>query len=355
MKILITGGCGFVGSNLAIYFKIRYPGYQIVCFDNLNRRGAELNLQRILAAGIEFLHGDIRIKDDLKRIGHADLIIEAAAEPSVLAGAGADLSYLIDTNLNGTINALLLAKDWGAGFVFLSTSRVYPYNQLKNIQYTSSETRFEIVPEQSLQGISTAGIAENFPLEGVRSLYGATKLSSEYLIAEFCQNFGIEAVINRCGVLTGPYQMGKIDQGVVVLWMARHYWKKDLSYIGFGGEGLQVRDMLHVKDLFELVDFQIKHLHLYKGEIFNVGGGAEISVSLKELTQLCEEITSNKIGIKKVIENRPADIPVYITDNHKITNTTGWVPSTSANQIVTEIFNWIKENEKALQPILSVK
>src|SRR5690606_3523819 len=121
-------------------------------------------------------------------------------------------------------------------------------------------------------------------LSGFRSLYGATKLSSEYIIQEFCQNFGLKTVINRCGVLTGPYQMGKVDQGVVVLWMAKHFWKGKLEYIGYRGEGLQVRDILHVHDLFELIDIQTKGISKYTGSIFNVGGGIEISCSLKELT-----------------------------------------------------------------------
>jgi len=353
MRILITGGCGFVGSNLAVLFKERYPSYQIICFDNLNRRGSELNLKRLLNHSIEFVHGDIRQKADLQRVGQVDLIIEAAAEPSVLAGAGGDIEYLIDTNLNGTINALYMAKLWNAGFVFLSTSRVYPYNQLEKINYTIGGTRFEIADNQTIAGLTKNGLTEAFPLEGVRSLYGATKLSSEYLIQEFCKNFGLNAVINRCGVLTGPYQMGKIDQGVVVLWMARHYWKGNLGYIGFGGEGLQVRDMLHVKDLFELVDYQVKNLKQYTGDILNVGGSTEVSVSLKELTTWCEKITGNAININKVSENRPADIPIYLTDNTKVSAATGWKPTIGTEQILTEIFQWIKENESDLRPILA--
>jgi CDP-paratose 2-epimerase len=353
MKILITGGCGFVGSNLAIFFKENYPSYEIICFDNLSRRGSELNLKRILQYGIKFIHGDIRQKADLFRVGEVNLIIEAAAEPSILAGMGDDIEYLIDTNLMGTINALYMAKKWNAGFIFLSTSRVYPYNQLENVVLTTTETRFKIANNQIIKGISSNGLSEEFPLEGLRSLYGATKLSSEYLIQEFSKNFGFNAVINRCGVLTGPYQMGKIDQGVVVLWMAKHFWKGNLGYIGFGGEGLQVRDMLHVRDLFTLVDYQIKNLHLYSGDIFNVGGSNEVSVSLKELTALCENISGNSIEIKKVAENRPADIPVYITDNSKVFAATGWKPTIGAEEIMIEIYDWIHKNQTDLKPILS--
>ena len=353
MKILITGGCGFVGSNLAIQLKERYPFYEITCFDNLSRRGSELNLKRLLVDGIHFTHGDIRHKTDLLKVGAVDLIIEAAAEPSVLAGNGSDIEYLIDTNLNGTINALYMAKLWNAAFIFLSTSRVYPINNLENIAYQQTENRFVLKDDQTIDGVTKNGIAENFPLEGVRSLYGATKLSSEYLIKEFAHNFNIKAVINRCGVLTGPYQMGKIDQGVVVLWMAKHFWKGSLDYIGYGGKGLQVRDILHIKDLFELVDHQIKNIKDYNGDIFNVGGGLNTSISLKELTQFCQNITGNTISIKSKMENRSSDIPIYITDNSKITSQTKWQPTIGVEQIMTEIFDWIKNNEKDLKQILA--
>ncbi len=353
MKILITGGCGFVGSNLAILLKTRYPTYTIICFDNLSRRGSELNLKRLLAHDIKFIHGDIRHKADLQKTGPVNLIIEAAAEPSVLAGAGSDIQYLIDTNLNGTINALYMAKEWQAGFIFLSTSRVYPINNLEKIEYTQTDNRLVIADNQTITGITNKGINENFPLVGVRSLYGATKLSSEYLIQEFAYNFGIKAVINRCGVLTGPYQMGKIDQGVVVLWMAKHFWKGNLDYIGFGGQGLQVRDILHVTDVFELVDYQIKNINTYNGNIFNVGGGSQTSISLKELTLLCQNISGNTINITSKTENRHADIPIYITDNTKITSETNWKPTIGVTQIMTEIFEWIKKDEKDLKSILA--
>jgi CDP-paratose 2-epimerase len=171
-------------------------------------------------------------------------------------------------------------------------------------------------------------------------------------IQEYKQFFGLRTVINRCGVLTGPWQMGKIDQGVVVLWLAKHFWNQSLSYIGYGGKGKQVRDMLHTDDLFRLIDWQIHHLDKVNGEIFNVGGGRAISLSLKEMTALCEEITGHKIAIQEVPENRAADIRIYITDNSKVTETTGWKPEISPKQIFEEIYEWMKSNEQQLASIL---
>jgi CDP-paratose 2-epimerase len=154
-------------------------------------------------------------------------------------------------------------------------------------------------------------------------------------------------------VLTGPWQMGKVDQGFIVLWLARHLWKGELSYLGYGGSGKQVRDFLHVKDLFRLVDWQIHNLDKINGEVFNVGGGLNSSVSLKELTSFCEEFTNNKILVKSNLENRKADIPIYITDNTKVTSVTGWLPSISLKETLEDIVIWMKVNEGILKSILS--
>ncbi len=354
MKILITGGCGFVGSNLAVLFKQHYTDSEVYCLDNLSRRGSEINLKKVIAAGGQFVHGDVRIKTDFDRIPNVDIVIDAAAEPSVLAGkVPGELENLIDTNLNGTINTLYFAKKHQAGIIFLSTSRVYPYDTLAKAKLVTSAKRFNISNKQVLNGLTEQGVSESFPLEGLRSLYGATKLASEYFIQEFAHNFQLPAVINRCGVLSGPYQMGKIDQGVIVLWMAKHFWRGRLSYIGYGGMGQQARDVLHVNDLFSLVKWQITNLGLQKGQIFNVGGGLQNTISLAELTDLCTKITGNKIEIDSIFQNRTGDLPIYITDNSKITAFSGWKPEKSISTLLQEVLEWFLEDEKSLKSILS--
>lgn len=352
-KVLITGGAGFVGSSLAIRLKQRYPNYTICCLDNLKRRGSELNLSRLAAHGIEFVHGDVRNREDLNAFSGLTAIIEASAEPSVLAGLENAPDYLINTNLMGAINCLYLAAREKADFLFISTSRVYPISAIERIAYEEKESRFVLAGRQTLRGVTMKGIAEDFPLEGYRSMYGASKLSAEMLIQEFNQFCNVRTVINRCGVLTGPWQMGKVDQGVMVLWVARHYWKKQLSYIGFGGSGKQVRDLLHIDDFCNLIDYQLHHMTELNGRLFNVGGGEAISLSLKELTTLCEKITGNSVNIVAVRENRPADISLYITDNSYVTATTGWKPEIGPEDIVADIYKWIRENEELLRPVLS--
>lgn len=351
--ILITGGAGFVGSSLAIGLKKNYPQYQLLVLDNLKRRGSELNLARLKNSGVEFYHGDIRNAEDFDGLPKVDAIIEASAEPSVLAGIDGGLpNYVVNTNLFGTVNCLNFALKNKADFIFLSTSRVYPIENIEQIKFDEKETRFDISASQIIEGVSEKGINEKFSLEGFRSLYGATKLCSELLIQEYNQFYGLKSVINRCGVLTGAWQMGKVDQGVIVLWMAKHFWQQGLGYFGYGGTGKQVRDILHVKDLYRLIDFQIHHIEDLNNQIFNVGGGKQVSVSLCELTEICRSITKKNIPIQSVAQNRQADIRIYLTDNSKVTAATGWKPEISVQEILEDIYVWIKDNEDSLKDIL---
>jgi CDP-paratose 2-epimerase len=352
-KILITGGAGFVGSNLAMKLKEKYPETQISVLDNLKRRGSELNLPRLKNAGINFIHGDIRNKEDFEEIKGADLIFECSAEPSVLAGLESSPSYLINTNLLGTINCLEFARKNNSAFIFISTSRIYPIEPINNLKFKEDATRFSLENKQETVGASNEGVAENFPLEGARSLYGSTKLCSEIIMQEYMDSFGLKGIINRCGVITGPWQMGKVDQGVFVLWVARHIFGGKLSYIGYGGQGKQVRDFIHIDDLFDILDIQINYPEKFNGQIFNIGGGKENCVSLQELTKICEEVTGNKIEITSIIENRPADLISFVSDSTKIKKLTGWKPKKDAKQTILDIAKWINENKDQLKSILS--
>ena len=171
-------------------------------------------------------------------------------------------------------------------------------------------------------------------------------------IQEYAAFYGLKAAITRFGVIAGPRQMGKTDQGVVTLWMAKHFWKQSLKYIGYGGTGKQVRDILHVDDLVDLIDLQIHQIEKFEGKIYNVGGGLENSASLLEMTAICEKITGNKITIGSEIETRPADLRMYVTDNALIEKEIGWKPTRNLEQVFTDIYIWIKNNEKQLESIL---
>lgn len=352
-SIVVTGGAGFVGSALAIGLRRRWPTARITAFDNLKRRGAELNIPRLRAADITFVHGDVRSAQDLDEAGPFDVLIECSAEPSVLAGYGGSPQYLIDTNLVGAVNCLEAVRRHKAAMVFLSTSRVYPHDRLNALPYDATDTRFFWTTPFETPGISERGIGEGFPLDGIRSLYGATKLCAELLIREYIDMYGVRGIVNRCGVIAGPWQMGKVDQGVAVLWAARHLYGGSLSYIGYGGEGRQVRDLLHVEDLVDLVAYQIEHLDSLSGEVFNAGGGLANTLSLKEMTGMCQELTGRSIAISSESATRPADIPLYITDNSHVTHRTGWAPTRDACMIMGDIVAWLREREACLRPILS--
>lgn len=353
MKIVITGGAGFVGSNIASYIKQKYPAYTITVFDNLKRRGSELNLAEFKMHGIDFIHGDIRNNEDLAQLPEFDCMVEASAEPSVMSGLDGSPAYVINNNLTGAINCFNHCIKHKAHIIFLSTSRVYPISTIENAAFTEESTRFSFTDEQSVPGISSKGISEQLPLEGARSFYGSTKLACELMIQEYCEFYNLKAAMTRFGVIAGPKQMGKTDQGVVTLWLAKHFWKKELAYIGYGGLGKQVRDMLHIEDLVRLIDLQIHDIYRFNGKIFNAGGGISSSASLQEMTMICEEITGNKIPIKSVAENRPADLRIYVSDNTAIEAATGWKPEKTAKDIFADIYGWLRDNEQTLKPILS--
>ena len=352
MKIVITGGAGFVGSTLCIQLKNKYPQYEIVAFDNLRRRGSELNLIDYKNSGIDFIHGDIRNNEDILAIGKFDVLIEASAEPSVTAGLDCDPSYVINNNLYGSIHCFNACLKYKAKLIFLSTSRVYPIETIENANFIEEETRFSFNKNQNDYGISIKGISEKVNLEGARSFYGTTKLASEMFLQEYAKFYGLQTAITRFGVIAGPRQMGKTDQGVVTLWMAKHFWNQPLKYIGYGGAGKQVRDILHVDDLVDLIDLQIHEIEKFNGKIYNAGGGLANSASLLEMTAICEKITENKINIASEKETRPADLRIFITDNSLIEKEIGWKPKKSVEQVFKDIFYWIKSNENQLESIL---
>ncbi len=346
--ILVTGGGGFVGSSIAVGLDARYPEVDVMCLDNLSRRGSEHNIARLKDQGIEFVHGDIRNREDLEfRDANLSLILDCSAEPSVLSGFNSP-DHMTRTNLVGSLNCFELARRHSSDFIFLSTSRVYPIAPLRELNLHEEETRFELGP-QEIRGASESGISEEFPVRGGRSLYGATKYSSEVILQEYVNSFGVNSVVNRCGVVAGPWQMGKIDQGVFAFWLLSHYFDNPLQYIGFGGTGKQVRDVIHVDDIVDLVEVQINNIDALSGEIFNVGGGREYSLSLLEATELCREITGHEVPIEPIDEERPGDIPLYISDNSKVNKEIGWSPSRSPEEVLVDMHAWIEENENIFE------
>jgi len=350
--ICITGGAGFVGSNLAVALKKAHASIDVIAFDSLKRRGSELALPRLREHGVRFMHGDIRCTEDLAELPRFDLLIDCSAEPSVQAGATGSPRFVLQTNLTGTIYCLEAARERGAAVLFISTSRVYPMDRLNALPYTEGTTRFSWTPDGTVPGLSAEGVGEDFPLPGVRSFYGASKLASEMVLQEYANAYGMKGLINRCGVIAGPWQMGKVDQGVVTLWVARHEFGKPLSYNGYGGQGKQVRDVMHIDDVAALVLKQCASLKHWDGRVYNVGGGNAVSTSLRELTALCEDVTGKSIAIAPVTETSPMDVRVYVTDARRVMQDYGWKPEKSMLDIVRDVHGWIRSDRARLESIL---
>jgi CDP-paratose 2-epimerase len=352
VRILVTGGAGFVGGNLAIALAREQSDWEVTAFDNLKRRGSELNLPRLREAGIPFVHGDVRVASDLLDLDPFDAIVECSAEPSALAGLDGRGDYVVHTNLLGAHHCLELARRDAAYLVFLSTSRVYPVGALNEVEYTEAETRFELEAAQDLPGVSASGISEEFPLNGARTLYGTSKLAAELLIAEYAESFGVRAVVNRFGVIAGPWQMGKVDQGVFTFWVLSHHLGHGLRYIGYGGSGKQVRDLLHIHDAVDLIERQLLAPDEWAGFIGNVGGGLECSLSLVETTEICRTLTGNKVPVEAVAEPRPGDVPIYISDCDLLYRHTDWRPRRGPREILEDINGWISDHEAAVKTSL---
>ena len=320
--------------------------------DNLKRRGSELNLARLREHSIAFVHGDVRDRADLEATGAIDVLVECSAEPSVMAGMDGSPDYVVRTNLLGAYHCLEHARRHGAAFVFLSTSRVYPVATLESLAWVQAPTRYELCDEQPVPGASRAGVSERLALDGPRSLYGTTKLSAELLIAEYRETYGMRAVIDRCGVIAGPWQFGKADQGVFTYWMLAHVFDRPLRYIGYGGSGKQVRDLLHVDDLIALVDEQLCDLDRWDGLTVNVGGGREGSLSLLETTELCRELTGRSIEVESSQDQRPGDVRIYLSDCALLYGHTSWRPERSPRDVLADIFDWITDNQGAVRAAL---
>jgi CDP-paratose 2-epimerase len=354
-NVLITGGAGFVGSNLAVSLATRHPDWNLTVLDSLYRRGSELNLPRLEGAGITVVRGDIRNPEDLMRLPKIDAMVECSAEPSVMSGVDGDTGFAVHTNLTGAYNCLELARRDGAFLVFLSTSRVYPVEPQRALRLEETETRFEIAAAQDFAGVSPAGIAEDFPMVvGQRSLYGATKLAAELLVEEYRQGLGVPTVVNRCGVIAGPWQMGKVDQGVFAHWILAHHFGNPLTYIGFGGEGKQVRDLLHVEDLVDLVERQLLAPEEWDGRTMNVGGGRECSLSLAETTAICQRLTGREVPIEPVLETRAGDVPIYLSDCTRLFEATDWRPQRDAETVLADFYSWVLSDEERIARALGI-
>ncbi len=336
-KILITGGCGFIGSNLCIYLKKR--NFSVYSLDNLSRRGSKYNLSLLNKLDIKNYKIDISNYNKIKLLPKFDIIVDCCAEAAIEISRK-DVDRVINTNLIGTLNILKKVKKDNSKLIFCSSSRV---NSIKTINKFFKNFKFhnKIKKNQMFN--------ENFSVKSPKSIYGLTKHASEMFIEEFSFAFGVKYIINRLGVVSGPLQFGKVDQGFISLWIWRHIVKKKLKYIGYGGDGNQVRDILHVFDLCEIIEIQIKKFNTIYNRLFTIGGSKNNSLSLKELTKECERITQNKLEFDKIKNTSIYDIPYFVTDNKLVKKTYKWKPKRNLLDIIQDTYNWLMSQKKTIK------
>lgn len=345
MKILITGVCGFVGSRLAFALTERLQGVQVFGIDNLSRAGSEGNRSELTSRGIRFTHGDLRSASDVEGLPACDWVIDAAANPSVLAGVDGKASprQLYEHNLDGTLNILEYCRKTKAGLFLLSTSRVYSVRDLAGLPMRVCGDAFHLdVDKAEVTGTTRAGITEQFPVRPPISLYGATKLSSEIMALEYGTAFDFPVWVNRCGVLAGAGQFGTAEQGIFSYWLHAHAARLPLRYIGFEGKGYQVRDAFHPDDLADLICIQMR-AESSPDAVFNVAGGLENSMSLAQLTSWCND----RFGVhtpQPDTRPRPFDIPWMVMDSTRVHDMFGWRPKRSLLSILDEIADHVRQN-----------
>jgi len=351
MKILITGICGFVGSTLTRALLESSPGLQIVGVDNFIRPGSELNRRELATLGVKIIHADVRSATDFETLPAADFVIDAAANPSVLAGVDGKTSsrQLLEHNLWGTINILEYCKTHRAGLILLSTSRVYSVPPLAALPVEVHQKAFRPKQNEKLpEGISANGVAEKFSTAPPISLYGSSKLASEVIALEYAETFNFPVWINRCGVLAGAGQFGKADQGIFSFWLNAHLRRRPLKYIGFDGGGHQVRDCLHPRDLVPVLLAQMSNADKGKPHIANFSGGAKNSMSLAQLTDWCDA-RFGKHAVATEAAPRPFDIPWMVLDSSLAEKSWSWSPKILLPQVLDEIAKHAEQNPNWLE------
>ena len=338
MNVLITGICGFTGRTVAGTLQNLDSTIELFGIDNFSRPGSEMNRTALRNLGIPVHHADLRNASDIDALPASDWLIDAAAIPSVLAGVSGVTSsrQLVEHNLVGTINLLEYCKRHRAGFILLSTSRVYSIPQLSGLKVEESGEAYRPVTEQDFpNGVTMDGVSESYSTTPPVSLYGSTKIAAECLALEYGADFDLPVWINRCGVLAGAGQFGRPDQGIFSYWINAWLRNRPLKYIGFNGKGYQVRDCLHPRDLVSILRQQMDGPS-DRNRICNLGGGVKNSMSLAQLSAWC----TTRFGQREIVTDpdpRPFDIPWMVLDTARAANEWHWQVAAPLETILEEI------------------
>ncbi len=333
-KILITGGAGFIGTNLALKF-VKNSDSAVIVYDNLSRKGASNNIDFLLRQNfrnLEFIRGDIRDVRLLKTaVSGADCVFHLAAQVAVTTSVEEPVEDF-EVNAMGTLYLLETCRKYAkdAFFLYASTNKVY--GDLSGLKLKELKTRYVLADR-------TNGITEDEPLD-FYSPYGCSKGSADQYVRDYHRIYGLKTVVFRQSCIYGPYQHGNADQGWVVHFINQAMAEKTITIYG---DGKQVRDILYIDDLMDAYLRVLKNQNKCCGRIFNVGGGVRNSFSLLELIQYMEEILGKKIEVD-FKSWRPGDQKVFISDNTNLKKATAWKPRITKQHGIKKLIEWIKEN-----------
>ncbi len=336
-RVLITGGAGFIGSNLAARL-LTTTAAHVRVFDNLSRRGVELNAEWLQALGrdgrLELVVGDVR---DVKQVEAAvegvTEIYHLAAQVAVTTSV-TDPETDFDINARGTLNVLEAARKLGSRPTLLFTSTNKVYGGLESVPVKAAYTRYVAVDP------AFRGVTEQMPLD-FHSPYGCSKGAADQYVRDYARIYGLPTTVFRMSCICGPRQLGTEDQG----WVA-HFLYSLLSgkQVNIYGDGKQVRDVLHVDDLLDAMAAVTDHLSTTRGQVYNVGGGPERSASVMEMLANIEQQTGRTFTCS-YSDVRPGDQPLYISDISKLTGDTGWQPRRSVRETLEDIHAFWKSNQ----------
>lgn len=357
MKILITGGAGFVGAQLA--YNLKEKGHQVVAMDNLVRRGGEMNLPRFKKRGIAFVHGDVRNREDFAAIPKGiDVILETSAQPSVVVGYDNPI-FDITNNTVGLVNVLEYARVNKSAVIFWSTNKVYSGDRINAFPMDERATRWAWNKEACRKRYGDRlpagfdpdhGFSEEIGVDGGQhSIYGLSKAMADLACQEYADAFGVKTVINRFSCLAGEGQFGKSEQGWVAWWALAFHFGLPLRYIGWKGK--QVRDVLFIGDICRLIEAEMERLDKIAGGVFNIGGGSGCTLSLVEATDYLKKKFGREVPVTVEAEPRKADQCIYISDTRKAERILGWKPQVGIEEGYDRIIAWVKENEKELREL----
>lgn len=335
MNVLITGGAGFIGSNLAAHWLKR--GSQVHILDNLSRKGTEKNvawLQSLKESGLEVVQGDIRDPEVLSEaIRNVEAIVHLAAQVAVTTSV-TDPRTDFEINATGTLNVLEALRQVNpeALLLYTSTNKVYGGMEEVAVVDTGNSYAFSDYPQ---------GIPETYPLD-FHSPYGCSKGAADAYVRDYARIYDLKTVVFRMSCIYGTRQFGNEDQG----WLAHFIISTVMGRpITIYGDGKQVRDLLFVDDLIGAMELAIEHKDIADGQVYNIGGGPENTLSVwAEL----EESLTQKLGRKIPVQYedwRPGDQPVYVSDISKAGRDLKWVPRVSVQDGMDRLWSWVMENK----------